>query len=346
MGYIKTFPTQNLSKIGLLLASFLLFSCHDSKKMSFNSPEEAMDCCRSFLGEIQKKDISDLKTLADVSNKWMEIRDSSIVCLERDSSFILNEEIVNAFIDLTDSVKTEITKAALSKDRSVEELYNFKRLTTSREKFIDDKTYGDAVAFFQKLDKQSVLNDISKTVSQYKELFANTVNNMKKEGDLLNFITKEDVLFRSLMSNLDKVSQDDLVDLTKKTSMMLMDVYKGLGEDEVSKRVLSYLTMRFNRRIIQNAEACHNLLSAKCRLDDGQLQNFRWMLIQPFITIDDDGFSLLTEQQLEELQKLAVSLPDDLSMIDKVSGSDTQESVKLMKEVPMYFFKFYLNSIL
>ena len=107
MGYIKTFPTQNLSKIGLLLASFLLFSCHDSKKMSFNSPEEAMDCCRSFLGEIQKKDISDLKTLADVSNKWMEIRDSSIVCLERDSSFILNEEIVNAFIDLTDSVKTE-----------------------------------------------------------------------------------------------------------------------------------------------------------------------------------------------------------------------------------------------
>lgn len=338
MEYIKTFPKQNLSKIGLLLASFLLFSCHDSKKISFSSPAEAIDCCRDFLGDIKKKDLTDVKTLAEVSNKWIELRDSSIVCMERDSSFVLNEDIVTSFIGLTDSIKTEITNAAVSKNRSVEELYNFKRLTVPKGKNIDERTYNDAIAFFQNLDKSSIQNDISKTVELYKNLFATTVNNLKKERDLLNFITEEDVLFRSLMANLDKVSQEDLADLTKKTSSMIFDVYKGLGDDEVSRRVLSYLTMRFNRRIIQNAEACHNLLSANHKLSDGQLQNFRWMLIQPFITIDDEGFSLLTEEQLEQLQDLAKSLPGDLSKADRLSGANNKDNEKLLKELPMYFF--------
>lgn len=346
MEYIKTFPKQNLSRIGLLLASFLLLSCHDSKKISFSSPAEAIDCCRDFLGDIKKKDMSDLKTLAEVSNKWIELRDSSIVCMERDSSFVLNEDIVTSFIDLTDSIKTEITNAATSKNRSIVELYNFKRLTVSKEKKVDERTYNDAIAFFQNLDKSSIQNDISKTVELYKNLFVSTVNNLKKEGDLLNFITEEDMLFRSLMANLDKVSQEDLADLTKRTSSMIFDVYKGLGDDEVSRRVLSYLTMRFNRRIIQNAEACHDLLSANRKLSDGQLQNFRWMLIQPFITIDDEGFSLLTEEQHEQMQELAKNLPGDLSSIDRMSNADSKESEKLMKELPMYFFKFYLKSIL
>ena len=346
MVYIKTFPMQNLSKKGLLLASFLLFSCHDSKKFSFSSPEEAIGCCRDFLGDIKEKDMSDIRTLAEVSNKWIELRDSSIVCMERDSSFILNEDIVTSFIGLTDSIKTEITNAAVSKNRTIEELYNFKRLTVSKEKRIDERTYDDAIAFFKSLDKYTVYKDISKAVKLYKELFATTVNNLKKEGDLLNFITKEDVLFRSLMANLDKVSQEDLADLTKKTSAMVFDVYKGLGDDEVSRRVQSYLTMRFNRRIIQNAEACHDLLAENHKLSDGQLQNFRWMLIQPFITIDDEGFSLLTEEQLDLLQELAKSLPGDLSRADRMSGTNSQENEKLLKELPMYFFKFYLKSIL
>ena len=113
---------QNLSKKGLLLASFLLFSCHDSKKFSFSSPEEAIGCCRDFLGDIKEKDMSDIRTLAEVSNKWIELRDSSIVCMERASSFILNEDIVTSYIGLTDSIKTEITNAAVSKNRTIEEL--------------------------------------------------------------------------------------------------------------------------------------------------------------------------------------------------------------------------------
>ena len=70
------------------------------------------------------------------------------------------------------------------------------------------------------------------------------------------------------------------------------------------------------------------------------------MLIQPFITIDDEGFSLLTEEQHRQMQELAKNLPGDLSSIDRMSNADSKESEKLMKELPMYFFKFYLKSIL
>ena len=65
------------------------------------------------------------------------------------------------------------------------------------------------------------------------------------------------------------------------------------------------------------------------------------MLIQPFITIDDEGFSLLTEEQLDLLQELAKSLPGDLSRADRMSVTNSQENEKLLKELPMYFFKFY-----
>ena len=121
---------------------------------------------------------------------------------------------------------------------------------------------------------------------------------------------------------------------------MVFDVYKGLGDDEVSRRVQSYLTMRFNRRIIQNAEACRDLLAENYKLSEEQLQNFRWMLIQPFITIDDKGFSLLTEEQLDLLQELAKSLPGDLSRADRISRTNSQENEKLLNELPMYFFNF------
>ena len=63
--------------------------------------------------------------------------------------------------------------------------------------------------------------------------------------------------FRSLMMHLSEVSNDHLQQLTDATSKVYDGLYDSVGNkaDDVNDRTMLYLTMRYNRRIIQNAAA-------------------------------------------------------------------------------------------
>ena len=97
------------------------------------------------------------------------------------------------------------------------------------------------------------------TISAY-YILLKSVKSFKQERQLLSFITEEDKCFRSLMNYLSKVSNSDLQNLTNATTAIFDDLYSSVGNksDDVNDRTMLYLTMRFNRRIIQNAMACRN----------------------------------------------------------------------------------------
>lgn len=52
------------------------------------------------------------------------------------------------------------------------------------------------------------------------------------------------------------------------------------------------------------------------------------MLIQPFITIQDEYLAALTNQQIADLQKLADELPGLIARIDKQKGQKPDEIKK------------------
>ena len=184
------------------------------------------------------------------------------------------------------------------------------------------------------------------TISAY-YILLKSVKSFKQERQLLSFITEEDKCFRSLMNYLSKVSNSDLQNLTNATTAIFDDLYSSVGNksDDVNDRTMLYLTMRFNRRIIQNAMACRNDIINNQRLDRDQRANYKWMLIQPFMAIDDYSTAVLTEEQRETLIKLTDELPALLGKLDVQKKSDN-EQIKLTNVLANYFLKSYLSTTL
>ena len=146
---------------------------------------------------------------------------------------------------------------------------------------------------------------------------------------------------------LSKVSNSDLQNLTNATTAIFDDLYSSVGNksDDVNDRTMLYLTMRFNRRIIQNAMACRNDIINNQRLDRDQRANYKWMLIQPFMAIDDYSTAVLTDEQRETLIKLTDELPALLGKLDVQKKSDN-EQIKLTNVLANYFLKSYLSTTL
>ena len=109
-----------------------------------------------------------------------------------------------------------------------------------------------------------------------------------------------------------------------------------------------YLSMRVNRRIIQNALAVKRDMDNGLQLNDIQISNYRWMAIQPFISIDNYSMSTLTEEQEEQLKSIAACLP---KMLADIEGKDynkaTKDKIQNMTDVlTEYFLKSYLRQVL
>ena len=120
------------------------------------------------------------------------------------------------------------------------------------------------------------------------------------------------------MEHLSNVPVHDMQQLTEKTSRLFERLYSSVGRksDEVNDRTMLYLTMRFNRRIMQNAIACREDILNNKKLNQQQRVSYRWMLIQPYVSIDEYSTAALTEKQREELMIISKELPTLLTRLD------------------------------
>ena len=89
-----------------------------------------------------------------------------------------------------------------------------------------------------------------------------------------------------------------------------------LASDEFRSARQYYLD--FNRRIIQSAETCRNDIMAQKPLDAKQSANYRWLLIQPFLAMDNYATAILTPQQEQTLTHLAEELPMSKAFCDAI----------------------------
>jgi len=333
----------------LIVFGMTLMVCFTScdRHPSFSTSQEALEGCKEQLATLRGKKEVSIEELSKLTSSWLEVQDSAYSVFGKDSSLSLKSPMAVAYFLVSDSIRGEISRLAFSQPRSLRDVMYLKQHTAmQREKLQKDAIYQDAVKFYEKLDGYPLYPDLASTLSAYSKLLS-SAKGFQQGDELMKFIAMEDKCFRSLMKYLSSVDTEQLRKLTAATTQVFDGLYSSVGNltNDVNDRTMLYLSMRFNRRIIQNAQACHEDVKAGKRLNAVQRANYRWMLIQPFMAIDDYSAAVLTPSQAETLLSLSDELPKLLEKLDskrKVPGKENS----LTSVLADYFLKSYLSSIL
>lgn len=329
----------------MMAIASLMVSCNSHPK--FETSVDAVEGCKKELAALKGEKEMSIEQLTKATSSWLETQDSAYSVFSRDTSINLRSPVALAFFVVSDSIRGELKRLAFSQPRSLNDVMYLKLNTaTSSEKIEKTDAYKEAISFFERLDKQEVFPTLKETLRAYYYLLSKA-KPFRTEEQLIEFISKEDKCFRSLMTHLNEVSNEHLQQLTDATSKVYDGLYDSVGKkaDDVNDRTMLFLTMRFNRRIIQNAAACKEDIESGKKLDRAQRANYRWMLIQPFMAIDDYSTSALTKEQKKELLEISKYIPSLLSKLDLQKQSKEEED-KFTEVLSQYFLKSYLSTTL
>lgn len=331
--------------LGGLFFAFTLISCE--KHPAFKTSIEAIEACKKELDNLSSKTSVDTKELVKLTNEWIEIRDSSYSVFAKDTTMTIKSDKSYAYFMLSDSIRKKLEALAVSKDRTLEDVMYLKLNTAAeRNKVSNSKTYQEAVDFYESLDDMPIYKSLEKTLKEYNLLLKNT-GILKKENQLLEFIKTEDRCYRSLMANLNQVTQAQLEKLTNRTARIISVLYANVGKknNDANDKAMLYLTMRFNRRIVQNMVACREDIVNEKKLNNTQRANYRWMLIQSYMGLDSYSIAALTEKQRKTMLNITKELPVLLTKLD--GGKLTKETKNILSQtLSQYFLKTHMSIIL
>ena len=192
-------------------------------------------------------------------------------------------------------------------------------------------------------------DELAGLTANWIELQDSTMNVMMRDSTLRNdavlttdyFATADSIraeIMRLAMS--EKRTMAEVVNLKINVSRKQGDLMQSGQMSEARKFYLD-----FNKRIIQSAVDVRSQMAKRNgELTDQQRSNYRWLLIQPFLVMDNYATAALTPQQENLLVELAEQLPELLAALD--GHTDQGDAEKLTSVLSEYFLKSYLKSVL
>ena len=200
----------------MMAIASLLVSCNSHPK--FETSVDAVEGCKKELAALKGEKEMSIEQLTKATSSWLETQDSAYSVFSRDTSINLRSPVALAFFVVSDSIRGELKRLAFSQPRSLNDVMYLKLNTaTSCEKIEKADAYKEAIFFFERLDKQDVFPTLKETLRAYYYLLSKA-KPFRTEEQLIEFISKEDKCFRSLMTHLSEVSNEHLQQLTDATS--------------------------------------------------------------------------------------------------------------------------------
>ena len=330
----------------IILAILLLASCSkNASESSFHDAREALDAQKVFLSRMKSdKDLS-MEHLADKISKWRTLEDSVSACLMRDTIKKAHSFPMEEFSNVHDSIRDEFMRIATAKRRTFKDVLLLKmNASPYKSKKETDSLSLVASKFFESMDTIPLYKgDKTRNLTTY-HFFLEKV---KKEGianqsQFLAFLKTEDRLFRTFLSHLYEMSDVSVSHITSGTEDVCKMIAQSSRKGNLPARdAVAYMAVRTNRRIIANAQTCvADIKSGKVTSAEQRTAYF-WMILQPFLSIDDFGMAMLSENQRKDLVQLSI---DALGTIACLSRS-LQMDKNMTDGLPDMFIKLYISSL-
>ena len=330
----------------IILAILLLASCtKDGSNLSFHNTKEALDAQKKFLSSMKSNQDLSMEHLADKISKWRILEDSVSACLMRDTIKKAHSFPMEDFSNVHDSIRDEFMRIATAKRRTFKDVLLLKMKATPYKGMKEtDSLSLVASRFFESLDSlPEYKGDKTRILTTY-HFFLEKV---KKEGianqsQFLAFLKTEDRLFRTFLSHLHEMSDVSVSHITSGTEDVCKMIAQSSRKGNLPTRdAVAYMAARTSRRIIANAQTCiADVKSGKVTSAEQRTAYF-WMILQPFLSIDDFGIAMLSENQRKELLQLTIDASGTIACLSR----SLQMDKNMTDGLPDMFIKLYISSL-
>ena len=324
-------PSQKLpSLLRQMLAAFavvVLFSLtgcgskQSETNYNYSSPSEALADYKSCLEKVSSGKDVPTKEIISLVKEWRELDDT--ICSRyfaqaytdnasaNDSSYVsLRESIIDGFAKLVDTRQRDYT----------DYLDVVAALNTIRQDTLTQNLMMSVHKFYGSMDTTPTFRlGNAATVLRYEQILSEALDKgFKSKQDVFSFLRAEDKAFRSFLEHLPSLGNITLSKVRDNTSLVLKQVV-DLTEDKGGvfspKEVVTILTMRNNRRLIQNSLQCVNDIRAGKVGKGEQSAAYLWMLLQPWVSFDAHSYSLMSEAQMKSLRIIAKETPQCIAKL-------------------------------
>lgn len=325
-----------------LLAITLLASCNRSEEHGFRSSEEAINAYTSFFQKVKNTGNVTTDKLVELAQEWYALDDSVINCISRDS---MTAHTPVGYEIIKDSLRSRMGKLV---DKRRWTLTDYLTVIEKLERVEIDTTsllLADSIhRFYSGLDSvQTYGVNATRTIHLYQKMLDNTLEaGLHSRADIFDFLRKEDAAFRSFLEHLSAYGNIPLDDITLQTGKVIRHIIDlSMKEPPLfgKEKLVILLTVRNNRRLLQNAVACLDEIQHKRMTDSNRSTAYLWMLIQPWISFDELSYALLSEEQMRALHRLAKETSKAANSL-KLSGFPLE-----VDELPALLVKAYITNI-
>ncbi len=347
-------PYSNVSYLGRHAAtSFAIFgaaigiaSCAGDKPR-WSSSADAINEYHEFCEQSRMATNTSMDGISMDIVAWQTLEDSVVAYVTRDTTLANQPHLfpMDIIKELHGTVRDEILNRAKAQPRTLKDVYQLKRNANrcNRDPKIGEAAKA-ALPFFLSLDSVNIYNtDCKSIVRRYRTYLYNVEKRGINDRDQwLSFMREEDRLFRSFVTHLHEMKGISASDITKTTENIYKELFRSSATHGISQDdLVLYMNMRTNRRLLINAQTCVADIKANRVRTNDQLEAYLWMIMQPFVSIDDLGMALLTERQLKEFETLAKDAPASIRSIVNRAKLDKDK----YENMPDLIIKIYISSL-